>query len=379
MSDTHDKILDRVKSIALSDSDKKFEEIRTVCKSLSNEDKQNLFTEIRSDDNMKSILQQILDKHNEINSHTEDKQESPNYSYYSSGAKHSTIDEDGNYVEWAENGKLKLKITSNGTRFYDEHENVAKIEHFSDFYQKHPNAQALKNKLKFLLDCNDMKKATEVLESLCQCIAVKPEFESRITGQDGNCGLISKQSDFIPKMKQVVVLESGKVALGEVFEHDQYVNHPIDVQNNGIEWWWGIRGSVIDIDKGELLWQEKSPRMTRVRHRSDPDKDLWNKIVNDLVSVSYGKDKKINFHMATGKLEIHLDGRKTLVGSEPVDILSSVEVRQSDLKLPTVEQKGKSFFGTHLHYIREYTDKSFKKAEQEKRDNLKSVFIRQRV
>lgn len=294
------------------------------------------------------------------------------FSYYENGKKHSSLDKDGNYIELFEDGQLKSKTTDKETLFYDKEGNVTNREEHSDYYKQNPEALLLKNKIKFLLDCGDKETAYTELGTLCRWIAVPPQLQTRIADRDidSKYPLLHLQKEGSCKRMQTVVLEDGKVALGEIYGEDKYVNHPINVANNGIEWMWRIRGSVIDVDKGELLWQNAADRSVSVRHSEDPSMDLKDIIVSDLVTVS-DDDKKINFHIATGRVRYLPNGGKMLAGSEPKEIINSVDVNLDELAKK--EQPTSTLFAEHLYDMRRLTDKSFNKKEIEKERKEKEI------
>ena len=99
---------------------------------------------------------------------------------------------------------------------------------------------------------------------------------------------------------QLKVLDDGKVAFGAIYEDRHWVNETF--KGNGIEWYWKASAIILDVEKGNIVASCSTAR-ENVRHRTDPNLDLWNKIDNHDFMDFDGKTLKVAFKNASTKQE----------------------------------------------------------------------------
>lgn len=99
---------------------------------------------------------------------------------------------------------------------------------------------------------------------------------------------------------QLKVLDDGKVAFGAIYEDRHWVNETF--KGNGIEWYWKASAIILDVEKGNIVASCSTAR-ENVRHRTDPNLDLWNKIDNHDFMDFDGKTLKVALKNASTKQE----------------------------------------------------------------------------
>ena len=80
----------------------------------------------------------------------------------------------------------------------------------------------------------------------------------------------------------IKILDDGKILVGSVYEDRHWVGTTKLLRGNGIEWYWKVAAVIIDLESEScgLVAECKTPRIN-VRHKTDPNQDLWNKIDRD--------------------------------------------------------------------------------------------------
>ena len=204
-------------------------------------------------------------------------------------------------MTYFDNGNIKMKkrlggepsLSENAT-YYDPNDNGRHLA-FTQFNNSLMYARddpesrkAMKDRFEIAMKTNDLQEARLALKMIFT--SLKPfGIPEKIT-TEGSVIVRGQLIKFAVK-----VLGDGKIAVGGIYEDRHWVNETY--KGNGIEWYWKASAVIFDLqnDADGVVAECHTDRIN-VRHQTDPNRDLWNKLDDNFMEI----DEK------TGKLTVGL-------------------------------------------------------------------------
>lgn len=174
-------------------------------------------------------------------------------------------------TEYYEGGKLRKEEMGEKTYYYDKSGELAFYEEAGRVFFMDQTASYKLLKKDFLEKIKEGKdeEAMQSFVTMCRAIDYKGH-EYRALKPDGS---LFVKNDLMHMQMQV--LDDGKIAFGAIYEDRHWINETF--KGNGIEWYWKASAIILDPETGNVVASCGTGRLN-VRHRTDPNKDLWNKI-----------------------------------------------------------------------------------------------------